>query len=253
MTVSLYVRVSVKGKRRYTPVNKKRVYPDGTVFCLRYARKWETLTANNLSTALAARAIKEAALLAEQPSAAKAPAKRIGIDDAIAVYLSNIAATKKHRSLLAYTLATSEFRKSCQKQFLDELTKQDLTDFVVFQKKQELADRTIDNRLTDLGTFLHANNVALSLHQSYTEKKVRAYSVEELRALSTGVAMEVARWHFFIMASVKSWLSSQTPFASMSCSRTRDISSGSNVGTLIIPPTSLFRLRDHMTHPPSAE
>jgi len=66
---------------------------------------------------------------------------------------------------------------------LDEITKQDLTDFVVALKKQGLADRTIDNRLTDLGTFLHNNNVALSLHQSYTEKKVRAYSIEELRAL----------------------------------------------------------------------
>jgi hypothetical protein len=82
------------GKRRYVPVNKKKVYPDGTVFCLRYERKWETLTANNLSTALAARALKEAALLKEQPSAAKGPAKRIGIDDAINVYLSNTAATK---------------------------------------------------------------------------------------------------------------------------------------------------------------
>jgi transposase len=41
-------------------------------------------------------------------------------------YLSNTAATKKHRTPLAYTLATTEFRKSCQKRFLDELTKQDL-------------------------------------------------------------------------------------------------------------------------------
>jgi hypothetical protein len=94
MTVSPYVRVSVKGKRRYVPVNKKKIYPDGTVFYLRYERKWETLTANNLSTALAARALKEAALLKEQPFAAKGPAKRIGIDDAINVYLSNTAATK---------------------------------------------------------------------------------------------------------------------------------------------------------------
>jgi hypothetical protein len=97
MTVSLYVRVSSGGKRRYVPVNKKRVYPEGTVFCLRYARKWETLTADNLSTALAARAIKEASLLMDQPSAAKAPTERVGIDDAITVYLSNTAATKKHR------------------------------------------------------------------------------------------------------------------------------------------------------------
>ena len=58
MTVSLYVRVSSGGKRRYVPVNKKKIYRAGTVFCLRYARKWETLTANNLNAALAARAIK---------------------------------------------------------------------------------------------------------------------------------------------------------------------------------------------------
>lgn len=115
MTVSLYVRVSVKEKRRYVPVNKKKIYPDGTVFCLRYARKWETLTANNLNAALAARAIKEAALLTEPSAAAKSSAKRVGIDDAIAVYLSNTAVTRKHRTLLAYNLATSEFRKSCSK------------------------------------------------------------------------------------------------------------------------------------------
>ena len=88
MNVSLYVRVSSGGKRRYVPVNKKKIYRAGTVFCLRYARKWETLTADNLNAALAARALKEAALLTEQPSLLrKAPAKRIGIDDAITVYL----------------------------------------------------------------------------------------------------------------------------------------------------------------------
>jgi hypothetical protein len=110
------------------------------VFCLRYARKWETLTANNLNAAL-----------------------------------------------------------SCHKQFLDEISKQDLTDFVVSQKKQNLSDRTIDNRLTDSGTFLHANNVALSLHQNYTEKKVRAYSVEELRALNaTSTDEELQVWQLFL-------------------------------------------------------
>jgi integrase/recombinase XerD len=199
MKVSLYTRVSSGAKRRYVPVNKKRIYPDGTVFCLRYARKWETISANDLTSALAERALKEAALLIEHPSSIKAPAKRVSIDEAITVYLSNTAATKKHRTLLAYTLATTEFRKCCQKQFLDEITKQDLTDFVVFQKKKELADRTIDNRLTDLGTFLHANGVTLSLHQSYTEKKVRAYSVAELRALNAASTDEEWQvWQFFL-------------------------------------------------------
>jgi integrase/recombinase XerD len=152
-----------------------------------------------LNAALAARALKGAALLTAQSSAAKATAKRIAIDDAISVYLGNTAATKKHRTLLAYTLATGEFRKSCTKQFLDELAKQDLTDFVVAMKKQGLADRTIDNRLTDLGTFVHANSVALSLHQSYREKKVRAYSIEELRALNgASTDEELQVWQFFL-------------------------------------------------------
>jgi hypothetical protein len=38
MTVSLYVRVAVKGKRRYTPVNKKRfipMEPSSSVFATR--------------------------------------------------------------------------------------------------------------------------------------------------------------------------------------------------------------------------
>jgi hypothetical protein len=92
-----------------TSQSTKKLYPDGTVFVLRYARKWETLTADNLTDALAARAIKEATLLTEQPSiVAKEPAKRVGIDDAMSVYVSNTVATKKHRTLLAYTLATSD-------------------------------------------------------------------------------------------------------------------------------------------------
>jgi hypothetical protein len=72
MKVRLYTRISSRAKRRYVPVNKNKLYRDGTVFCLRYARRWETLTAGNLNAALAARALKEAALLTAQSSAAKA-------------------------------------------------------------------------------------------------------------------------------------------------------------------------------------
>jgi len=126
------------------------------VFCLRYARRWETLTANNLNAALAARALKEAALLTEESSPAEAPAKRIDIDQAVSVYLSNTAATKKHRTLLAYTLASGEFRKSCTKQFLDELTKQDLT--VSFAKIPSVS------RINSLRNFLRPHSAMNSIH-----------------------------------------------------------------------------------------
>ena len=201
MTVSLYTRVSAKGKRRYIPVNKKRVYPEGTVFCLRYARKWETLTTDNLTAALAARAIKEAALLTVQDSAATAPAKRIGIDDAITVYLSNTAATKKHRTLLAYTLATTDFRKVCPaKEWLDQIDKNDLTAYVVALKKEGQDDHTIANRVGNVVTFLRTQGiVTVTLRHKYTEKKVKAYSVEALRALNAASTDEEFQiWQFFL-------------------------------------------------------
>jgi integrase/recombinase XerD len=201
MTVSLYVRISVTGKRRYVPVNKKRIYPDGTVFCLRYARKWETLPTDDLNTALAARALKEAALLTEQPSAANAPAKRVGIDDAIAAYLSTIAATKKHRTLLAYTLATSDFRKVCPvKEWLGQIDKSDLTAYVVALKKDGQDDHTIANRVGNVVTFLRAQGIThVTLRHKYTEKKAKAYPVEELRALNAASTDEELQiWQFFL-------------------------------------------------------
>ena len=56
MTVSLWVRETVGGKRKYRKLNKKRIYPNGTVFCLRYVlggkRRWETLDVTTQNAAL---------------------------------------------------------------------------------------------------------------------------------------------------------------------------------------------------------
>ena len=92
MIVSLWIRETVGGKRTYRKPNKKKLYPNGTVFCLRYSidgkRRWETLDVTNLKAALAARATK---------------------------YLSTVAATRAHKTWLAYNLILNEFRKSCTK------------------------------------------------------------------------------------------------------------------------------------------
>jgi hypothetical protein len=42
MEVRLYTRIPSGAKRRYVPVNKNKLYRDGTVFCLRYGHQWET-------------------------------------------------------------------------------------------------------------------------------------------------------------------------------------------------------------------
>jgi integrase/recombinase XerD len=204
MTVSLWIRKTVGGKRTYRKPNKKKLYPGGTVFCLRYSingkRRWETLHATNLNAALAARATKEAVLLTESPAASSALVKRTAVDDAMAAYLSTVAATRAHKTWSAYNLILNEFRKSCTKEYLDQVDKNDLTAFVVAQKKEGQDDRTVANRVAGVVTFLRAHGiVTVTLRHKYTEKKVKAYSVEELRALNAASTDEELQiWQFFL-------------------------------------------------------
>jgi integrase/recombinase XerD len=204
MTVSLWIRETVGGKRRFVKPNKKKIYPEGTVFCLRYTtdgkRRWETLHEPSLTAALIARATKEAALLAEVPTVASSPARRIKVDDAIATYLSTVAATRAHKTWLAYNLILNTFRQSCSKAYLHEIDKNDLTAFVVALKKDGQDDRTVANRVAGVVTFLRAHDiVTVTLRHKYTEKKVKAYSVEELRALNAASTDEELQvWQFFL-------------------------------------------------------
>jgi integrase/recombinase XerD len=204
MIVSLWIRETVGGKRTYRKPNKKKLYPNGTVFCLRYSingkRRWATLDVTNLTAALAARATKEAALLSAVSTVASAPAKRINVDDAMANYLSTVAATRAHKTWLAYNLILNEFRKTCTKEYLDQIDKSDLTAFVIAQKKAGQDDRTVANRVAGVVTFLRAHGVVtVTLRHKYTEKKVKAYSVEELRALNAASTDEELQiWQFFL-------------------------------------------------------
>jgi integrase/recombinase XerD len=204
MIVSLRIRAIVGGKRRYIKPNKKKIYPDGTVFCLRYAadgnRRWETLHVTNLNAALAARATKEAELLSEAPKVISLPRNRILVDDAIATYLTTVAATRAHKTWLAYNLILNSFRESCLKARVDEIDKSDLTAFVVAQKRDGQDDRTVANRVAGVVTFLRANGVTtVTLRHKYVEKKVKAFSVEELRALNgASTDEELQIWQFFL-------------------------------------------------------
>jgi hypothetical protein len=178
MTVSLWIRQTVGGKRRFVKPSKKKIYPASTVFCLRYAvdgkRRWETLRVNTLTAALIERASKEAALLSEAPKVALPSAKRINVEDAIANYLGTVAATRAHKTWLAYNLILNTFRESCSKQHLDEIDKNDLTAFVVELKKGGQDDRTIATRVAGVVTFLRAHDiVTITLRHKYVEKKVK--------------------------------------------------------------------------------
>jgi len=113
-------------------------------------------------------------------------------------YLSTVDATRAHKTWLAYNLILNEFRKTCAKEYLGQIDKSDLTAFVVAQKKEGQDDRTVANRVAGVVTFLRAHGITnVTLRHKYTEKKVMAYSVEELRALNAASTDEELQiWQF---------------------------------------------------------
>ena len=198
--VSVYTRITLYGKRRYEQADHRTLYPDGTIFCLRYEvdgkRRWETLTGEMITYkyALFRAKLRESDLLMGAVNVARnapvvpvvnAPVKpsRLTVDEAIDRYLRN-ASTKYPRTFHGYTYTLTQFRQSCQKQFLDEINKQDLYDFVTYLRIQELGDRTIHNRVEEVVGFLrHYDIMNITIKVKYTEKKISAYTREELRSL----------------------------------------------------------------------
>ena len=151
--VSVYTRITdTNGKRHYEQADHRTSYPAGTIFCLRYEvegrRKWETLTGDMITFkyAMARAKIRESDLLTGAINVAKnapvvpVPAQpekpaRLPVDEAMERYLRN-ASTKSPRTFHGYTYTMKQFRESCQKQFLDEINKQDLYDFVTYLRVQ---------------------------------------------------------------------------------------------------------------------
>jgi integrase/recombinase XerD len=199
--VSVYTRVTeASGKRVCDLADPKKSYPMGTIFCLRYEvngkRKLETLKGNLITYkyALSIAKVRESQLLtgainaaADAPvvpvAAVKPEPIRQTLDQAIARYLNN-ASTKSPRTWHGYTYTLKQFRESCRKQFLDEVNKQDLYDFVTYLRVREMSDRTIHNRVEEVvGLLRHYDIKDVTIKVRYTEKNIRAYTHGELRSL----------------------------------------------------------------------
>ena len=199
MSVSVYIRE--RGTRRYTPANPKQIYPAGTAFVLRYEqhgkRKWKTLPRHvlNVQAAIIKAKLLEVKLLQGAAEPKLVEAERPLLKDAITRFINVSQATKSKDTGERYEHALLEFQKSCIKLYLDQITEDDLEDFEIFMVKGGLADRTVDNRLTILGVFLHRNKIKLSRHRRYTEPKVSAYRPDELRALFAAATPEL--WLLF--------------------------------------------------------
>ena len=197
--------------------------PEG-VYHLRYTyrgqRRWETI-GRSAETAASARKEREWQLnnmesltlikpdLREKPvTVTLEKTDRVTVEDGIEKYLRFVKAHRSVRTWQGYTHTLGQFRQSCSKKYLDEITKQDLSNFVVFMKERNLSERTIANRIEEVVTLLRdpdetrgkSNGIRdVTLRVKYAQKKVRIYKPHETKALfATADQEEEETFKFFL-------------------------------------------------------
>jgi integrase len=120
---------------------------------------------------------------------------RLRLDDAIEQYFANLAAQgRDYKTIGTYRYAVTQFRESCSKTYLDQLTRQDMINFMGYlrrlprtKRKRGDPNRTFYNKTSHVGIFLKAFGVPQLLkrreYPKYTPKPVSYYNAEEMRAL----------------------------------------------------------------------
>jgi integrase/recombinase XerD len=202
--VTLYIRLN-DTKRSFQLINPKKPQLGGPYY-LRLKndgkRVWK-FVGNDINQALAARFKKEGELCLQ--TKAEVRAKRTTLEAALDTYIADIKARKSEKTAVAYRYALDQFKASCSKKHLDEITVADLKAFVVWLKTQGLSDRTIDNRIGEVVTFLRANDIkGVTLKHKYVEKKVKAYHPDELKALfAAATSEERITFQFFLVTGAR--------------------------------------------------
>jgi len=204
--VSLYTRQS--SSRKFKRVNDKQTFaggnfPANTVFVLRYLRGgkriFETLKdcpdlraaqerqlerrLDLMRGTVPAPAPKPQPAVAKAVAAAQSQPGTLMLDGAIDKYLEN-ARHKSPKTVQGYTHTMGQFFKSCGNKPVASITKQELIDFAAFLRNEDLADRTIHNRIVEVTTLLrHFGFKDVKHRVKFTEKTVRAYRPDELQKL----------------------------------------------------------------------
>jgi integrase len=201
--VNLYIRIERDGNRLYAVpdlkkqrtaiVGGKAERHDEGMYYIRFeqdgCRRWEQV-GDDLGLALTKRKIRESELTlglnttdlkrrAAEPKPTKTSASLV---QAVDKYIETTVAAKAPRTAAAYRLTLREFAAGCSKPAA-QVTQDDLMQFAVRLKQDGMSDRTIANRVANVVTFLKKNGSSASLRWKYTEKKVRSYRPDELKAM----------------------------------------------------------------------
>jgi integrase/recombinase XerD len=183
-----HLRYTYKGQRRWETLGKSAE----TSFSTRNEREWQL---NNMESLTSIKPDLHGKPKTEAPDAPG----RLTLEEAVSKYLAFVKAQRSERTWQAYTHTLGQFRQSCSKKYLDEITKQDLADFVVFMKNRNLSDRTVANRVEEVVTLLRDPDETrgkskgikdVTLRVKYAEKKVRSYKPHETKTLFAAADQE---------------------------------------------------------------
>jgi integrase len=230
-TATLYIRITTKAGRKpyckpvyhskgrlkpqYAMVNGEPEHHANGVYYLRFGtddgkQKFE-LVGKDHYVALDKLAEKqrwlrnrEQQIVPQKPVDSRPEGSRMGIKEAVRQYFKNLQSQGKDpKTIRAYKVAIEEFRQSCAKNFLDEMGKQDLIDFMGWLREQPPKlrkdgtprkprrsgdpNRTYFNKINDVVIFLSANGINRLLKKSeypkFAEKPVVYYDAEQVKSL----------------------------------------------------------------------
>jgi integrase len=103
--------------------------------------------------------------------------------------LKDVAATKADKTVQGYTKDLSRFTASCSKQYVDEIDKGDLENFVRSLRADGLGHRSVFNVFQSVNTWLRVNGIMAGrpilkqLGRQYVEPEVTPYTHEDISAI----------------------------------------------------------------------
>ena len=203
-SVKIYIRRH--GARRYECVRTRnpQMLNPGDTYCLHVwfngKRKWITIE-GDLNAALRGQMEEQTRLVSEKKEALKG-AEPLRVNEASKAYLDKVEAMRSNATATGYTYVLKEFRKVCQKEYLKDITKEDLENFIVAMKREGLSDRTISNRVAEVITFLRAHDITtVKLVHKYMEKEAKAYRKDELDRLFAAASQDESDLFLFLLGT----------------------------------------------------
>jgi integrase/recombinase XerD len=130
------------------------------------------------------------------------------IADAVMSYLAEIKISRSAATHSAYDLVLRNFTESCSKQYLEQVNRTDLLQYIKHLRDAGLSDRTCHNRFEHLLTFLKANGIEKLATKrdwpKYVQQEPESYSAEELEQFFGACdAEERVFFEFYLMTGFR--------------------------------------------------